>query len=193
MKKLFYLLISLCATGTAIAQGFEGPVRSLSDEEIQLVQAYRKNPEPFRRILYGSEAGASPRRDHPQHPRTLGPRDVIDVAIEGGSIAFYGKNYAYDPFNFRIERGEEKEIVFRRQRSSAETRVFVSFRGDGLHFEVPESGGGPREFERGLLVLGEDRHWASGEPIEQNDKINSRRSVSRADHLTFRIKYASSR
>lgn len=190
MKKLFCFLVLFCAATSAYAQGSDGPVRTLSEEEMNLVQAFRRNPEPFRRILYSSDAGMPPHREHPQHPRILGPHDLIDVGVEGGSVAFFGKNYAYDPFSFRIMRGEEKEIVFRRQRSSSETRVVVSFRNDGLHFEVPESGGGPRESVRGMLVIGEDGHWLNGETIEQNDRINNRRSISRADHLTFRIKYA---
>ena len=196
MKKLFPLVLLLCTAGIALAQGYDAPVRNLSDEEIQLVQAYRKNPEPFRRILYGPEAGQPLVREHrepPAHPRAMGPRDVIDVKIQGGSIAFYGKNYAYDPVSFRLVRGEDIEVVFRRQKSSSETRVIVSYRSDGLHFDVPEARVGTTGPEHGLLVLAEEERWNRGDPIETSDKLNARRSLSKADHLTFLIRYASSR
>jgi hypothetical protein len=192
MNKILHLLIMLAAAGTVLAQGYDAPVRSLSEEEVRLVQAYRKNPEPFRHLLYGQEVVVE-HREHPSAPRVLGPRDVIDVGIEGGSVAFYGNNYAYDPVSFRIVRGEEKEVVFRRQRSSFETRVIVSYRSDGLHFDVPHDMGGPSGSERGLLVLGEEPRWNRGDAIESGEKLNARRSVSKADHVIFHIRYASSR
>ena len=192
MNTLRLLTLLFCSAAFALAQGPNAPVRNLSDEEILLVQAYRQNPEPFRRLLY-SEDGGRPPMQHREHARALGPRDVIDVTIEGGSVIFYGKSYAYDPVSFRISRDEEIEVVFRRQRSSFETRVAVSYRSDGLHFDVPDQRPGTNGRERGYFVLGEDEHWNHGDPIEQNDKINGSRSRSKADHLTFRVRYASTR
>lgn len=195
MKKLLSPVIFLCVALSAQAQGYGEPVRNLSDEEIRLVQAYRRDPEPFRRILYEHEARWAPppppERHHPQ--AQLGPRDIIDVSIDGGSVTFMGRNYAYDPVSFRIRRGEDMAIVFRRQRSSSETTVIVAYRADGLHFDIPEQRPGTQAPEHGYLIIGEDPRWTKGEPIEQNDKINAKFSLSKADHLTFHIRYASAR
>lgn len=164
------------------------PVRNLSDEEVRLIEAYRRDPEPFRRLVREQEERHASHRGAGEP--VLGPRDVIDVAIEGGSVAFFGRNYAYDPVAFRIARGQEIEVVFRRQRSSFETAVRVSYRPDGLHFDVPEPRPGAGGPERGCLVLPEDPRWSKGEPITQGARLDSRLSRSRADHLTFHIRYA---
>jgi hypothetical protein len=205
MKKLFLFTFLLSNAIFAFAQDPNRPGRNLSDEENQLIQAYRQNPEPFRRVLRGEEENrARMQQEHRdqehrerererEHTRPMGPRDIIDVTIEGGSVVFYGKNYAYDPVSFRISREEEMEGVFRRQRSSIETHVVVSYRSDGLHFDVPDQRPGTNGRERGYWVVGEDENWKGGNPIDQPEKINGSRSRSKADHLTMRIRYASAR
>lgn len=165
----------------------------LSDEEMRLIEAYRRNPEPFRRVMHEEERQWEGQHQHRQQNIPLGPRDVVDVRIEGGSIGFSGRNYAYDPVSFRIARGQEMEIIFRRERSSSETSVIVGFRSDGLHFDIPEQRPGTRGQEHGYFVIGEDPRWNTGEPIAQNDKIRAQYSRSKADHVTFSLKYASTR
>lgn len=190
MKTLlpFFLLLAIFVLGVrAQPAGYPGP--GLSPEEVRLLQAYRRDPEPFRRVLREQEARMV---NHPQHP-LAGPRDVIDVTIDNGSVSFYGKNYAYDPVSFRIIRGQSLEVVFRRQRSSFETRVVVSYRPDGLHFDVPDQRPGTQAPERGLFVLPEDRRWEKGEAMEMTGRISSGASRSRADHLVFHVRYALAR
>jgi hypothetical protein len=123
----------------------------------------------------------------------MGPRDVIDVTIEGGSVVFFGRNYAYDPVSFRINREEDIDVVFRRQNSSQETSVHVSYRSDGLHFDVPDPRPGARAPESGYIFLNEDERWKRGDAIVQAEKVNGSRSHAKADHLTFHIRYASAR
>jgi hypothetical protein len=185
------LLFFVTLSPWCLAQHFDEPVRNLSDEEIRLVQAYRRDPEPFRRLMYEHDERSRPQRPHSRIP--LGPRDVIDVAVEGGSIMFTGHNYFYDPVTFRISRGEQIEVVFRRQKSSSETRVNVAYRADGLHFDVPDQRPGTESLERGLLILAEDPRWEKGDLIQTDQKLNAKRSRSRADHVTFRIRYALTR
>jgi hypothetical protein len=192
MKNLFLLTFMFGSALFALAQDYDAPVRNLSDDEIRLIQAYRQNPEPFRRVLYAEESGRRP-MEHREHPRPMGPRDVIDVTIEGGSVLFFGRNYAYDPVSFRISREEEMDVVFRRQNSSNETSVHVSYRSDGLHFDVPDPRPGSRALESGYLFFGEDERWKRGEAIVQAEKVNGSRSHAKADHLTFHIRYASAR
>jgi hypothetical protein len=192
MKNLFLLTLVLGSAIFALAQDYGAPVRNLSDEEIRLIQAYRQNPEPFRHVLYAEESGRRP-MEHREHPRPMGPRDVIDVTIDGGSVLFFGRNYAYDPVSFRISREEEMDVVFRRQNSSNETSVHVSYRSDGLHFDVPDPRPGARALESGYIFLGEDERWKRGEAIVQAEKVNGSRSHAKADHLTFHIRYASAR
>ena len=192
MKNLFLLTLMFGSALFALAQDYDGPVRNLSDDEIRLIQAYRQNPEPFRRVLYAEESGRRP-IEHREHARPMGPRDVIDVTIEGGSVLFFGRNYAYDPVSFRIIRGEDIDVVFRRQRSSSETSVHVSDRSDGLHFDVPDPRPGERALESGYIFLGEDERWKRGDAIVQAEKVNGSRSHAKADHLTFHIRYASAR
>jgi hypothetical protein len=160
-----------------------GPV---SPEEARLIQDFRENPEPYRRILYARQA---PQRPHPAP--VLGPRDVIDVTVEGGLIAFNGKRRGYEPVSFRIMRGETLTITVRRERHSEETPIVVSYRADGLHFDVPRQTGHAEP--RGFVVIGEDPRWNTGAPILFADTVNTSRSISEAQAISFHIRYAASR
>jgi hypothetical protein len=159
----------------------------LSPEEMQLVRDFRENPTPYRRIL--STRHAPPQRPH--HAPVLGPRDVIDVTVAGGLIAFNGKRRGYEPVSFRIVRGETITIAVRRERHSEETAIVVSYRADGLHFDVPRQTG--RAEPRGFVVIGEDPRWQTGDPILFDDTVNSSRSISEAQAISFNIRYTASR
>jgi hypothetical protein len=159
----------------------------LSPEEARLIRDFRENPEPYRRILHARYA--PPQRPH--HAPILGPRDVIDVTVAGGLIAFNGKRRGYEPVSFRIVRGETLSIAVRRERHSEETSIVVSYRADGLHFDVPRQTG--RAEPRGFVVIGEDPRWSTGTPILFDETVNSSRSVSEAQAISFHIRYAASR
>lgn len=165
----------------------------LSQEEVQLIRNFRENPNPYRHVLYG---GGKQANHHPANmPRVsvLGPRDVIDVVIQEGAIAFHGKRSAYDPFSFRIFRGQTIEVVARRRGRSDETTILVSFRADGLHFDLPSQKSGTRSEARGMVVINEDGRWKTGEAIRFDGEVNSSRSRSEAQGIVFNIKYAAER
>lgn len=185
---LVLLLVAIFAfAGRLAAHDFPphelGP---LSPEEARLVHDFRENPEPYRQILYARQV---PQRPH--HAPVLGPRDVIDVTVEGGLIAFNGKRRGYEPVSFRIVRGETITIAVRRERHSEETAIVVSYRADGLHFDVPRQTG--RAEPRGFVVIGEDPRWQTGAPILFDETVNSSRSISEAQAISFHIRYAASR
>lgn len=192
MKYIYLIMLVMFGVSQACAQNLEVRVHQLSDEEIMLIQAYRQNPEPFRRILYGEGHGrGSMERHAPMRP--MGPRDVVDVTIEGGAIEFHGKYYGYEPVSFRLVRGETKEIVIRRQRSSEENMIVVAFRSDGFHFDIPEQRPGTRAPEHGYLIIGEDPRWNTGEPIPQNDQIRAKFSRAHPANVIFHLRYATVR
>jgi len=157
----------------------------LSPEEAQLVRDFRENPEPYRRVLYSHQAPQRP------HAPILGPRDVIDVTVAGGLIAFNGKRRGYEPISFRIVRGETLSVAVRREGRFEETSIVVSYRADGLHFDVPIQPG--RAESRGFVVIGEDPRWNDGTPILFDGTVNSSRSISEAQSITFNIRYAAAR
>ncbi|MFT3868492.1 MAG: hypothetical protein QM715_08340 [Nibricoccus sp.] len=190
MKIYFALLLvaALAFGGRLAAHDFSAhELGPLSPEEARLIRDFRENPEPYRRLLYAQHA--PPQRPH--HAPVLGPRDVIDVTVEGGLIAFNGKRRGYEPVSFRIVRGETITIAVRRERHSEETSIVVSYRADGLHFDVPRQTG--RAEPRGFVVIGEDPRWQTGAPILFDDTVNSSRSISEAQAISFHIRYAASR
>ncbi|MBK9991027.1 MAG: hypothetical protein IPP19_09900 [Verrucomicrobia bacterium] len=166
-----------------------GHLGQLSEEEVQLIMDFRENPTPYRHVLYAERR--PPRGHNPIGPRAalLGPRDIIDVVIQEGAIAFHGRRSAYDPFSFRIQRGQTIEVVARRRGRSDETAIVVAFRADGLHFDLPPQRSGSRTEERGMVVINEDGRWKTGEAIRFDGEVNSSRSRSEAQGIVFNIKY----
>jgi len=79
----------------------------------------------------------------------------------------------------------------RREGRFEETSIVVSYRADGLHFDVPEQAG--RAEPRGFVVIGEDPRWNDGAPILFDGTVNSSRSISEAQSITFHIRYVASR
>ncbi|MFT3781212.1 MAG: hypothetical protein QM790_04285 [Nibricoccus sp.] len=184
--KAFLLIAALAATtASLLAHDFTShDIGPISPEEAQLIRAFRENPEPYRQILN------APRHPRRPHGPALGPRDIIDVTVEGGLIAFSGKRRGYQPMNFRIVRGETLSVAVRRQGRFEENVITVSYRADGLHFDVPAQQG--RAESRGFVVIGEDDRWNQGTPIFFDGTVNSSRSVSEAQGITFHIRYAAS-
>jgi hypothetical protein len=184
---LFVLALNLLVTD-ARSQEREslGP---LTQEEVQLIRSFRENPAPYRHVLYGEKKQANSYPANMPRVSVLGPRDVIDVIIQEGAIAFHGKRSAYDPFSFRIQRGQTIEVVARRRGRSDETAILVSFRADGLHFDLPSQKSGTRSEERGMVVVNEDGRWKTGEAIRFDGEVNSSRSRSEAQGIVFNIKY----
>ncbi|MDD2765766.1 MAG: hypothetical protein PHE83_17525 [Opitutaceae bacterium] len=190
MKKLLLLILTLGLLVPAYAQfGPARPAATLTDEECRLLEAFRQDPEPFRRILGNLNAPDAGAPDPAGYAET-GPRDLIDVVISGGRVAFYGKPREFEPCSFRIARGQEAYVVFRQNDSITETRVKVAYRADGLHFDVPEAYGQTAAPERGYLVIPEDSRWYDGTPIAGPGRISQPRSLSRAENLSFQIHYA---
>jgi hypothetical protein len=192
MKIIITLILAIAFLAPARAQVFGARPAQLSTEEVRLLEAFRRDPEPFRQLLCGAnpsapvagcETGAAA-------VPVIGPRDVIDVTIEGGQVAFYGHPREYEPLSFRLARGQETYVIFRQSDSISETRVKVAFRSDGLHFDVPEPYGGTEAAERGFIVVAEDARWETAEPLAFPGRITAARSLSRAVGLTFRIRYA---
>ena len=100
MKKTLILLLVAIFTCRLVAHDLPphelGP---LSPEEAQLVRDFRENPEPYRHLLYSHQAPQRP------HVPILGPRDVIDVTVAGGLIAFNGNAGATNQFLFESFAG----------------------------------------------------------------------------------------
>lgn len=192
LVSLFVVLFSLPVSAQFSRQSDGG---RLSDEERQLVEMFRRNPEPFRQVMMEQSrggAGYGQRNDGPNlSDAVVGPRDVVDVSVSGGLIAFYGKRGDYEPMSFRIARGEEKEIIFNKTKTGTETVVRVAFRSDGLHFDVPEVYDNRTTAPRGLWVISEDGRWRHGEGIMLEHEINSSRSKSKAQAIVVSIRYVS--
>ena len=184
MKRLLLILLFpaalQCATPTI-------PVQALSQEEVRLVELYRTYPEAFRDFLAQlGKGGFSGEQDL----SIVGPRDIIDVTVEGGQIAFYGKRKAYEPSAFRIARGEERTVIFtQNSRGGAETKVTVAYRSDGLHFDIPQRYNSGTAPVRGRIVIPEDKRWRSGEGIPFTGELRSD-SQSEAIGVSFKIRYA---
>ena len=183
MKRYLLALFLL----VAISPVFALETMQLTDEEARLVRAFRQDPTLFRQVLYGGNGGASGVTGSPV-PVVLGPRDVVDVTIDSGKVQFYGKNSEFEPLSFRISRGETKVVIFRKKGALTETRVLVSYRPDGLHFDIPESYSGVQSPENGLLIIPESSSWDKGDPMSFPGKLSGR--VSRGEDLQFRIRYA---
>jgi hypothetical protein len=195
MKKITGLILLLFVFAFPAWAQFDVPRPALlTPEETRLLNAFRRDPEPFRRILYAANqpeaVPVAPMEAEPGAYAVGGPRDLIDVTIDGGQIAFYGKPRDYEPLSFRIARGQETYVIFRRTDSITETRVKVAFRSDGLHFDVPEPYGGTEAFERGFIVIPEDARWEQGDAIAAPGRITAARSLSRAVNINFHIRYA---
>ena len=189
---LFTLLFFVLTLTRLVADpGYQDrePLGQLSPEEVRLIMDFRENPDPYRRVLYAERRQSDGRNANMHRGPILGPRDVIDVIIQEGAIAFYGKRAAYDPFSFRIQRGQTIEVVARRRGRSDETTIVVAFRVDGLHFDLPAQRGGTRTEERGMIVINEDGRWKTGEAIRFDGAVNSSRSRSEAQGIVFNIKY----
>lgn len=169
---------------------------TLTAEEVRLVRDFRHTPEPYRRLMR-AQVPVSGRREVDRgesvSDSVVGPRDVIDVVISGGQVAFWGKRKDYERVSFRIARGEVKWVSFFRGNSSAETRVQVVFKIDGLHFDVPEAFDGNERHVQGFVVVPESAAWSRGDPFEQTGAVDSSRSVSKASGLQFLVRYASAR
>lgn len=193
MKLLSWLCFLAAITVSASADdrhsSADRDIGTLSPEERQLIESFRDNPAPYREILRQDQDRHSHHRPRRQPDAVLGPRDVIDVIVQEGAIAFNGKRAAYEPFSFRICRGETIDVAVRRQKKHAETIITVSFRPDGLHFDVP--GGKPDQLsaERGLVIIHEDDRWKNGGFIRFDGTVNSKRSRSEAQGIGFNIRY----
>ena len=185
MKTLLLLIVcSVCLSGECVARANDDGC-AVTSEEVRLLAAFRANPEPFRRVLYGSRQAADLRGS----VAVLGPRDIIDVTVSDGKIAFYGRRREYAPASIRLTRGETGFLIFGREGSSNESRVQVAFLTDGLHFDVRESGASTSVPSRGFLVIPESHEWRSGEPIRWTGRLDDPSSVSLAENITFRVRY----
>lgn len=143
---------------------------ALTEAEVQLVLRLRNGPM----LAQGS----------------IGVRDVIDVSVQDGLIAFNGKRREYEPFSFRIIRGQTIEQIVRRKNSRTETSIWISYRSDGLHFDVPAAPTRSRVPERGHLVVFESDAWIGGAIVNFPGAIDSSTSRSEAQAVTFRIRYS---
>jgi hypothetical protein len=106
--------------------------------------------------------------------------DIIIVTAQGGSVAFYGKNHAYEPVAFELLRGETKEITFRREGRSHETTVIqmkLSEDGHTFFFDAPA---------RKRIVIPDDG-WARGRSYSDLPQINAREGHSGAVGVTLHI------
>lgn len=184
MKSLILVLLTPIAVYCANSAP---PVQTLSPDEVRLVELYRAYPDAFRDfIAHLGQPSAQPE----QNISVVGPRDIIDVTVSGGQIAFYGKRRSYEPAAFRIARGEERIVVFTRDgRGGAETKVTVAYRSDGLHFDIPQRFNDSSAPIRGRIVIPEDKRWRMGEEIPFTGELHSD-SQSEAIGVTFKIRYA---
>lgn len=190
MKIIMALVIALWGTDLVFAQS------RLSPDEVTIIEALRLNPPLFAQVLAQCRLeGASSRSEtiQPVGYQAVGPRDAIDVSISGGRIAFYGRLREYTPVSFRIQRGEERLVTFAMDSNGyTVNKVRVAYRYDGLHFDIPAPYGEGET--RGCIVIPEDSRWARGDSIVSTAASDSKfRSVSRAENLSFSVRYVSSR
>jgi len=106
--------------------------------------------------------------------------DIAIVTVQGGSIAFHGKGYAYEPVAFEIFRGETKEVTFKRaDRSYESTAILMKLSEDGntLFFDAPA---------RKRIVIPNDG-WAHGRTYSSLPQIGTREGHSGAVGITIQI------
>lgn len=194
------LVLFVLCIGSAFGQSRFDSVATVTEEEALILREFRRNPDPFREVMLRILGGSSPGAfgvsvsDYRSEPASAGPRDAVDVVVSGGRIAFWGKRRAYEPTSFRIERGERKTVsFFSDDGGGAETCVVVVFKSDGLHFDVPDSYDGNPRHVTGLLIVPETDAWARDEVFHQSGMISSARSISKAEGVSFRVRYVSSR
>lgn len=194
MRNYLLLLVSLLLTQTSLLAQWiptsSSPVGNLNSEEVRLIQAFRANPEPFRNVLFG-QGGADVPTPSLANLAVLGPRDVIDVTVSGGKIAFYGKRREYSPPSIRLVRGETSYIIFGMENSAIETRVKVSYRADGFHFDIREPYGKSSALPRGFIVVPESKEWKTGDIIKWTGALGDAQSLSKAENIGFNIRYVS--
>ncbi len=184
MTRIFLLFLAAVSAASAQWKPNSQDVAGLTHEEWRLVQAFRSNPAPFRQIL-----DTAPASNNAVAQEFVGPRDVIDITLTGGKVAFYGKRGSFLPASIRLARGEEAVLVIGREKSAIETRVRVAYRIDGLHFDIPEPYTNTQAQPRGFVVIPESGAWRTGEAIPWNGHVDDHRSVSKAENLVFQIRY----
>ena len=106
--------------------------------------------------------------------------DIVTVTVRGGSIAYSGKRYPYEPVSFDLVRGERKEIEFRGrglQTIATSYEVHLTEDGNTIYFD-----GSYRE--RVVLV---NETWDRGQTYQPAGSKNDV-GVSIAG-MTFFVKY----
>lgn len=110
MRGIIPLLFVLAFGGTLARSGVLDNISTprvdgsaLSPEEIRLIRDFRHSPEPYRRLLREQVPVRGERdqdRGDPLSESVVGSRDVVDVVISGGQVAFWGKRKDYERVGF---------------------------------------------------------------------------------------------
>ncbi|MEI6809755.1 MAG: hypothetical protein WCN95_13620 [bacterium] len=106
--------------------------------------------------------------------------DIVQVAVEGGSIEYAGKHYPYEPVAFDLAKGETKEIAFSgRGLQTIATRYNVRLTEDGntIYFDG--------SFRERIVLVNQD--WERGQTYRPNGTRNDV-SVS-ISGMTFFVKF----
>ena len=91
--------------------------------------------------------------------------DVVNVVVQGGSIAWGGRRYPYEPVSFDLVRGETKEVEFRgRGRNTVATHYDVRLSDDGNTVYFDDSS------NRRIVMVNHD--WEHGEYYQPTGTIN---------------------
>lgn len=91
--------------------------------------------------------------------------DVVNVVVQGGSIAWNGKRYPYEPVSFDLVKGETKRVDFRGrgvQTIATSYEVRLSDDGNTLYFD-------DSSLQRAVLV---NHDWEHGERYQPAGTIN---------------------
>jgi hypothetical protein len=92
--------------------------------------------------------------------------DIVHVTVQGGSIAYAGKRYPYEPVSFDIAKGETKQVDFHgRGLQTIATRYNVRLAEDGNTLYFDDS------FRQRIVLV--NQNWERGQAYQpggtQND------------------------
>lgn len=106
--------------------------------------------------------------------------DIVHVTVQGGSIAYAGKRYPYEPVSFDLAKGETKQVAFRgRGLQTIATRYNVRLTADGNTIYFDDSS------RQRIVLVNQD--WERGQTYRPNGTRNSV-GVAVAD-MTFTVKF----